>query len=102
MRLAFLTLSSVISAGEYELWREQVQTTPGERTVLTASIRQGKTPDYSMWSEQRNNNASDETRVVYIAKISHSRYQPESDYRLWREQLQPAGKLFIEDMALHN
>ena len=100
--LAFLTGSSVTNAGEYELWREQVQTTPSERTVLTASIRQGKTPDYTMWGEQRNRNAADETHVVYIAKMLHSRRVPGSDYRLWREQVQPASNVISEDLALRN
>jgi hypothetical protein len=102
MGLAFLTVSSVTNAGEYDMWREQVQTTPGERTVLATGIRQGKVPDYTMWREQRNKSSNEETHVVYIAKISHSRYDPGSDYRLWREQVQPAGNLIIEDMALHN
>ena len=100
--LVFLTASSVTNAGEYALWREQVQTTPGGRTVLTAGIRQGKTPDYTMWREQRNRSSNDETHVAYIAATSRSRYEPGSDYRLWREQVQPAGNLKIEDMALHN
>jgi len=100
--LAFLTASSVTIAGEYELWREQVQTTPGGSTVLKAGIRQGKTPDYRMWREQRTSNTTDGTHVVYIAKMSHSRYQTGSDYRLWREQVQPAGIPVTEDLALHD
>ncbi len=100
--LALATVSSVTNAGEHELWREQVQTESGERTVLTAGIRQGTTPDYRMWREQRNKNASDKTHLVYIVKMIHSRYEADSDYRIWREQVQPAGKLITEDLALRN
>jgi len=100
--LTFLTVSSITYAGEYELWREQVQTTPSERTTLKALVRHGTTPDYRLWREQRNDISVDKTHLVYVAKLSHSRYVPEADYRLWREQVQPASQVIFEDLALRN
>ncbi|MEA2079328.1 MAG: hypothetical protein U9P00_05640 [Pseudomonadota bacterium] len=98
----FLTASSVTNAGEHDLWREQVQTTPSEPTTLTATIRQGTIPDYRLWREQRNAISADKTHVVYVAKLTHSRYVPGADYRLWREQVQPASNVTLEDLALRN
>ena len=100
--VAFLGVSSITSAGQYDLWREQVQTTPGERTILADSIRQGRVRDYSMWREQRGSKVAAGTHIVYVANTSHSRYQPGSDYRPWRYQVQRSGKVVIEDLALHN
>jgi|GEM_PF-3312639 len=102
MGLTFLSASSATIAGEHEMWREQVQTTPVVSTTLTVSRQQATSSDNTMWREQRNKNVTDKADVTYIAKVNYSRHRLGSDNRFWREHVQPASNIVTENLASRN
>ena len=94
--LAALTLTGGVStadAGDYELWREQVNTEASATSKVEVSIADSAaTSDNRFWREQVSGNG----KLPSIVAKSDSSVP---DYALWREQIEIGGRSSKQKVA---
>ena len=78
-------------AGDYELWREQVQITASEGIKPSESGRRATASDYTLWREQVNS-AATEGLPLHVATSRSGRHSTVPDYLFWREQVKASEK----------